>query len=128
LVTEPTRTLQLELGAGTDADAAEVDALTTGLRRELLKLDVSEVVRPEMGEVPAGTRGADAVAVGALLVTVAKPEVLGALVATVRSWLSRSASRSARLMLDGDTIDLTDISSEVQERLVEEWLSRHAQK
>jgi hypothetical protein len=46
LVTEPTRTLQLELGAGTDADAAEVDALTTGLRRELLKRDVSEVVRP----------------------------------------------------------------------------------
>jgi hypothetical protein len=45
--------------------------------------------------------------------------------AAIRSWLGGSPQRSIKLELEGDTLELTGISSAEQRRLVDEWLQRH---
>jgi hypothetical protein len=49
---------------------------------------------------------------------------LQAVVKTIRSWLGRR-DRTAKLEIDGDTLELTGISSETEERLVTAWVDRH---
>jgi hypothetical protein len=52
---------------------------------------------------------------------------LAAVVTAIRSWLSRSPapSRTVRLELDGDVLELSQASQEEQDRLVQLFLSRH---
>jgi hypothetical protein len=67
----------------------------------------------------------DAAALGALVVHVADPQLLSAVLATVRSWLAGSSRRSIKLQLGGDVLELTGVSSQ-QRRLTDEWLARNA--
>ena len=108
-----------------DADPEEVAEATLQLRRELLDLDVGAVEVPRAGEAPPGTRGVELAALGGLVVNMAKPELLGAVIAAVRSWLSRSQQRSIKLALGDDVLELTGVSSDEQRRLADEWLRRH---
>jgi hypothetical protein len=103
-----------------------LDHLTTSLRRQLLELDVEAVDRLRTETPPPGARAAEAAALGELLVTVA-PAVLGGFVATIRSWLSRSRGRSAKLQLGDDMLELTGASSEQQDQLIAAFLERHAE-
>lgn len=119
-------TLGIHLGVGPDSDAEEVAEATLQLRRELLELDVDAVEVPRAGEAPPGTRAVELAALGALAVTVAKSQLLGPVVAAVRAWLAASPQRSIKLELDGDTLELTGLSSREQRRLTDEWLRRHA--
>jgi len=117
--------LGIHVVGGPDADAEEVAEVTLQLRRELLGLDVVAVEVPRAGEAPPGTRAVELAALGALVVSIAKPEALAAVVAVVRSWLSRSQRRSIKLVLDGDVLELSGVSSDEQRRLTDEWLRRH---
>ena len=108
-----------------DADPEEVAEATLQLRRELLDLDVGAVEVPRAGEAPPGTKGVELAALGGLVVNMAKPELLGAVIAAVRSWLSRSRQRSIKLALGDDVLELTGVSSDEQRRLADEWLRRH---
>jgi hypothetical protein len=118
-------TLGIQVAVGPDADAEEVADATLQLRRELLDLDVEAVELPAAGEPPPGTRAVELAALGALVVTIAQSPLLGPVVAAVRSWLAGSPQRSIKLELDGDTLELTGLSSKEQQRLVDEWLRRH---
>jgi hypothetical protein len=118
-------TLGIQVAVGPDADAEEVADATLQLRRELLDLDVEAVELPAAGEPPPGTRAVELAALGALVVTVAQSPLLGPVVAAVRSWLAGAPQRSIKLELDGDTLELTGLSSKEQQRLVDEWLHRH---
>ena len=118
-------TLGIQVTSGPNADAEEVANATLQLRRELLDLDVGAVEVPREGEAPPGTRAVELAALGALVISIAKPEVLAAVVAAVRSWLSRSRHRSIKLALGGDVLELTGVSSDEQRRLTDEWLRRH---
>lgn len=117
--------LGIQVTGGPDADAEEVAEATLQLRRELLDLDVGAVEVPRVGEAPPGTRAVELAALGALVVSMAKPELLTAVVGAVRSFLSRSQHRSIKLVLDGDVLDLSGVSSDEQRRLTDEWLRRH---
>lgn len=117
-------TLGIDL-TGPDADAEDVTEATIQLRRELLELDVDAVEIPSAGEPPPGTRAAELAALGALAVTIAKSQLLPAVVAVIQSWLSRSRHRSIKLELGGDVLELTGLSSDEQRRLTDEWLRRH---
>jgi hypothetical protein len=64
-------------------------------------------------------------ALGALLVTAARSQLLGSVVAAVRSWVAGSPNRSIKLELGGDVLELTGVSSAEQRRLTDEWLRRH---
>ena len=107
------------------ADPEELADLTAHLRHELLDLDVEAVESPRVGLPPPGSRGVDLVALGTLIVTVGKPQLLVAVVAAVRSWLAGSQQRSVKVILDGDTLELSGLSSKEQRRVVDQWLERH---
>jgi hypothetical protein len=120
--------LGIQVRGEPDADPEEVAEATLQLRRELLDLDVGTVEAPRAGEAPPGTRGVEVAALGGLVVSMAKPEFLGTVIAAVRSWLSRSQRRSIKLALGDDVLELTGVSSDEQRRLADEWLRRHASR
>ena len=95
------------------------------LRRELLDLDVDAVGTSGAGEPPPGSRAVDVAAIGTLVVTLADSQVFAAVVAMVHSWLAGSSRRRIKLELDGDSLELTGVSSSEQRRLADEWLDRH---
>jgi hypothetical protein len=117
--------LGIGVAVGPEADAEDVAEATMQLRRELLELDVDGVEAPRAGEPPPGARAVDLAALGALVVTFGQSQLLTAVVAAVRSWLSRSQRRSIRLELGGDVLELTGVASDEQRRLTDEWLRRH---
>lgn len=121
---DPLPKLGIQVGE-LDADPEEVAEATLQLRRELLDLDVGAIEVPRVGEAPPGTRGVELATLGGLVVSMAKPELLGAVIAAVRSWLSRSHQRNIKLALGDDVLELTGVSSDEQRRLADEWLRRH---
>ena len=119
--------LELRLDLDDDADAEELDALTTGLRRTLLELDVEAVDRAPGPPPPPGARAADASTLGTLLVTLAStPELLRVIVSTVQGWLTRSSARSVKIKLGDSELEVTGVSSKQQERLIDDWIARRA--
>ena len=108
-----------------DADSAELEDATSQLRRELLELDVDDVKAPDDGEAPPGTRGAVGAEIGTLLVAAGRAAI-GPVVAAIQSWVARRASRSVKLTIDGDSIEVSNVSPEDQRELIESFLARHA--
>jgi hypothetical protein len=124
-MTDEATHLRLQVG-DEDADPEELADLTARLRSELLDLDMEAVELLRAGQPPPGTRAADLLAVGTLIASFARPELLAAIVAAVRSWLGGAGGRSVKLEVDGDALELTGVSSKEQRRLTDEWLRRHA--
>jgi Effector Associated Constant Component 1 len=120
--------MDVYLGVGEDgADAERLEQLSLLLRDELLQLD-AEAVQPRGVAPPPGAKGGTLGAVAGALVVSLKPtlESLSALVSIVRAWLARGGRRSIRLEIDGDVLDLSGPSAELQQRLAEEWIRQHA--
>src|SRR5687768_15176893 len=120
---EPAIGLRLEVGLEPDADAAELEHATSQLRTELLELDVDRVDQPSE-PAPAGTRGLDVAALGTLVVAAGRGAI-GPVLQTLQSWVARRSSRSVKITIDGDSLELTNASREDQRRLVESFLARH---
>jgi hypothetical protein len=119
--------LKVLLHEGDEADPETLSEAAGQLREELLELDVARVDVPSDGQPPPGTRAGDLVALGSLIVSLAQSSgLLTAVVATVQSWVSRHGSRSVRLELDGDVLEVSGISSREQRELVETWVRRHS--
>lgn len=111
------------------ADEARLEELALMLRQELLLLDVRSVEPVRDGEAPDGTRGGLAAIAGLLSVSLAPGlQVVGAVVAVVRDWLRRSGGgHTVKISIDGDTLELTGASDEVQQRLVDSWVRKHSE-
>lgn len=110
------------------ADPEYMEQLTLSLRQELLALDVRSVEALGAGAVPEGTRGLDAAALGALVVSVS-PAVgaVGRLISALVQWLRRGdVGRSIRVKIGDDELELTGASSKTQEHLIEGWIRAHA--
>ena len=115
------------LDAGPGADPEELAELTQRLRGELLDLDVDAVEVPRGGAAPEGAKAAELLALGELIVSfAASAPILQSIVGVTSAWLGRQQARSVKLTLDGDTLELTGVSSEEQSRLTELWIARHA--
>ena len=108
-----------------DADSAELEDATAQLRRELLELDVDDVKAPSGGPAPVGTRGAAAAEIGTLLVAAGRAAI-APIVLAIQSWVARRATRSVKLTIDGDSIEVSNVSPEDQRELIESFLARHA--
>lgn len=116
------------------ADAERLDAVTGYLQAELVAVDDVEVARGA-GEAPEGTRAVDPVEVGTLLVTLLTSQALAQVVGYVRRWLRRGSadtaepgaepSRSVRLEIDGDVLELTDVDEAQQQQLVQLFVLKH---
>jgi hypothetical protein len=124
-MSEPGIAVRLEVGLESDADAVELQDATSQLRSELLELDVNDVQAPSGGAAPPGTRGAAAAEIGTLLVAAGRAAI-GPIVAAIQSWVARRASRSVKLTIDGDSIEVSNVSPEDQRELIESFLARHA--
>jgi Effector Associated Constant Component 1 len=113
-----------------DDDAEELAQLTQRLREDIEELDVEGVdfVRSKE-DLPKGAKAGDAVAWGSLLVTLATSSgVIPALVNTLQSWLMRHEHRSMTIVMGEDKLEVTDISSDEQKRLIEAWIRRQEKK
>jgi hypothetical protein len=117
--------LQVEIGAGPEADDVELAELSAGLRTELLELDVDAVVPGPGAPPPRGAKGLDAGAMGTLLVSLPDSAVVVALVEVLRSWLSRSQGRKVRIRAGKDVLDVTGVSAEDQAKIIASWLDSH---
>ncbi|GGR16950.1 hypothetical protein WEB32_21975 [Streptomyces netropsis] len=110
------------------ADTEYLNSLAGYLRQELLQLDVADVTPLSTGAAPQGARAFDAAAAGGLLVSLGQSAVmLQSVVSAVSQWLSRSrgVSRTVRVELGDDVLELSDVSAADRERLVELFVSRN---
>ena len=111
------------------ADAERLDTLTGYLRSELLQLDVEDVSRVQAGDAPPGARAIDVVALGGLIVSLGRTATgLKEVVATVRRWLAGGdgVRRTVKIEIDGDTLELSEVSAAEQNRLVDLFVRRHS--
>jgi hypothetical protein len=119
--------LAVEVEPPADADAEELAQLTNRLRVELLRLDVDDVQSASAGSAPDSSKGIDLLAAGGFVVHfVLRADLLQSIIDGVRSWLRRQNAHSIKLTLDGDSLELTRLSSAEQDRLVELWVTRHS--
>jgi hypothetical protein len=124
-----TENLQLTLNLVTDpdVDAAELADLTQRLRRELLELDVDRVELPRSGPPPPGAKAIEPFSLGTLIITLASAGgVLTSLIGLLQSWLNRNNQRQVKLAINGDTLEVSGLSSDEQQRLIANWLERQA--
>lgn len=113
----------LNLDAGSELDAEEKERITRQLREELMGLDVDGVDYVKSGKAPAKARAGDLITWGKLLLLlVPSGGVLTTLIGVVQSWFTRHNQRSISLEINGNKIDIKDISSEDQKRLIDSWI------
>lgn len=125
-MTHQTTQLMLNIDAGPETDVEELEKLTQQLREELIESDVETVNLVRTGEAPERAKVGDPVAWGTLLVTLAASGgVLTTLINTLQAWLTRHERRSVILEIDGDRLEVTGVSSEEQQRLINAWVSHH---
>lgn len=114
----------LNLNAGSELDAEEKERVTRQLREELMRLDVDGVDFVKSGKAPAKAKAGDPITWGKLLLMlVPSGGVLTTIISAIQSWLTRHNQRSMSLEINGNKIDIKDISSEDQKRLIDSWIS-----
>jgi hypothetical protein len=115
--------LGVELVPTRDTDEEELAYLAGLLRRELLALDVEDVrVARDAAEPPLLAKSGEAVAVGALVVTVA-PLLLRQVIKLIDTWLRNRPLRTVKVELDGRSIELGHASVEDQQRLIDAFVN-----
>ena len=117
--------LKLHIESGTEDDAEELERLTLQLKEELLGLDVEAVELVRTEKMPHKAKSPGAVDLGTLLLTLAASGgVITTLINVLKSWLNRHERRSITLEIGGDKLEVTGVSSEEQQRLIDSWLNR----
>jgi hypothetical protein len=120
---------QIELRVALDgSDDDEALAESAGqLLEELSELDVDDVQPATAGDAPAGSKGIELVALGALIVKLARSgKILGQVVGVVRDWMTRNSASSVRLEIDGDVLEIKGVvSPDERKTLIDSWVQRH---
>jgi hypothetical protein len=118
--------LDVRIEVEPDADREELVALAVRLREWLLPVGVESVGFVAAGPAPSGTRSAGMFVAGVLTVLVGRSsELLAKLIGVVQSWLSSSGTRSVRLELDGDVLEVRGITRGDQRELIQAWIDPH---
>jgi len=123
--------IEILLNEMDDNDPEELELDTQNLRNELTEVNEIEkvdfVTNAEKG--PEGSKaGGDIAALGSLLVTLgasAGSTVIPSLANTLQSWLTRHERRKISLEIAGDKLEITGVSDEQQQRLIDVWISKH---
>lgn len=114
----------LNLNVGSELEAEEKERATRQLREELMGLDVDAIDFVRAGKAPAKAKAGDPITWGKLLLMlVPSGGVLTTIIGAIQSWLTRHNQRSISLEVNGNKIDVDDISSEDQKRLIDSWIS-----
>jgi hypothetical protein len=119
--------MRVELVADTEGgDLERAEADLQYLLDELVQTDVARIKRDSGAPGPVGTRGAGGLDAGALLIALGgSGATLPVLVGLIRDWLKRRGSGVVRLRIGSDEVELTGVSSGLQQQALDEFLSRH---
>jgi hypothetical protein len=123
-----TQQMALKVDLGPEALEDETDAATRSLLDELSQLDVASVDLVNAGDAPEATKGFGLIEVGSLVVKFVSSGALGKVVDAVKGWLSRDANRTVKLVVEDETIEMTGVSSEQQQQLIDQWVKSVASK
>ncbi|HEY3312828.1 MAG TPA: hypothetical protein VGK00_14405 [Anaerolineales bacterium] len=106
--------LILEVSAQ-DATIEDIDQLTRQLLGELRELDAESVELMRAGSVPEGTKSADPVTTGAIVMAVL-PNMLPKLFELVRAWAARGPGRTVKFKgkVAGQTFEFEGSSEDLQ--------------
>jgi hypothetical protein len=112
-----------------DGDLEELARLTAQLRDDLLQLDVENVELVRGGNAPPGSKVADPITIGAVVITLA-PTLIQSVVGLVQTWLAQRSHRerpvsSIKLTLGLDSLELTSASPEQLEQFTRAFIARH---
>jgi hypothetical protein len=113
--------LQVQPAPGDDDE--DLADLTQRLRAQLLDLDVDSVDHVADTSAPEGAKGLETI-VGWLAVKLGK-EGLRTVLGAVVDWATRTG-HSIEVTCDGETLKVTGVSSAQQERIINDYLARHA--
>jgi hypothetical protein len=113
--------LMVKLDVGADADEREVDQATRTLRAELLRVDIESADIVRAGAAPQGTKGFGIETLGALAVKLV-PGALKSAIQAIQAWVARDAGRSAKLVVDGESIEVSSVTSLQQQQLIDAWI------
>lgn len=116
-----TAEVRIVANTGPGSNERELAEATRQLREMLLRQRVERVVPVHADDAPLGSKAGDLVVAGTLLVTLA-PAVISAVVTTAQAWSQRRAGRSASLVLGENSLELTGLSAEQQQRLIDRFL------
>jgi hypothetical protein len=101
------------------SEAEDLATQTAKLRRTLLELDVDDVRHVTAGPAPDGTRAVDVLAVGSLLVALAKaPQLVSSMAQVLSAWVSTRNGRSVTVEIDGNRLELTGVTRDDQQRMM----------
>ena len=124
----PSKEVLIRLDDHQEHDDESLRDITFQLRRELLRLDVTEVRAPSVGSAPTGARGGDIASINELIAVVATSSAfLEAMVRGIQLWLDRNKGKSVKLEIDGDRLEIEGLPSDDQKQLVQQWIERHAE-
>ncbi|MFI0264553.1 hypothetical protein ACH4OW_36795 [Streptomyces sp. NPDC017056] len=117
----------LAVGGDGDEEPEEREQLLRRLRAQITELDVDSLRLLPGAAVPAGAKGADAVALGAIVVALsASGGVLTQLVELVRDVLGRQHARHrVSVTVDGDTLELERASADERRDVIDAFIRRH---
>jgi hypothetical protein len=118
----------ISVGDITEADAEELASQASQLANELRELDAVNTAEPvqDVEDRPEGIKGG-VVDFSTLLVTLSGASGITAFVTTLGSWLSRDRSRTLKIQVAGQSLELTGVSAKEQEDLVR-WFKAQAGK
>lgn len=126
-MTQSSSHILVQLVGHEDTDAVELDALARQLRRRFLANDVDVRLAHQAGDGPPGTRAPDVITIGTLILTaVTSRPILTSLVSTIEEYLEVSKARSVKIKIDGDSLEVTGVRRDDQQRLIEGFVERHA--
>ncbi|GAA4943018.1 hypothetical protein GCM10023224_27040 [Streptomonospora halophila] len=118
----------LQIHVGADGNGEDLAELITMLRNELLQLDVDEVRPLRTAPPPAGSRAEWGIDPAGLVVVADRSiDILSRIVGSLRAWRERADPRPAiRLEIDGDVVEISDVSAEQADQTLKYFLQRHA--
>ncbi|AGL18211.1 hypothetical protein [Actinoplanes sp. N902-109] len=119
-----TTTCTVTVLPGADTDAAELDQLTAELQAELSRSHAGEVRRAPAPAPDPDAEAAESFALGALVLALA-PTVIEQCGVVIAAWLEGRAARSVVMEIDGDRIELTNVSGRRQDELIRAFAQRH---
>ena len=102
-----------------------LEAQTSALRDDLFESPgVLEIVNGRKSDAPSATKApSDALDVGVMVLTVlGSSGTIAGVVELVKSWADRSTSRTAKITISGNAIELQGLSKSDQEKVIRHWL------
>ena len=116
--------LVVQVQAGPDEDEEDLAGLARQLRARLLDLDVDSVDPLAAAADAQGAKGLGTV-LGGLVVRFGTVGGLRSVLAAVAGWAARTG-HSVEVSYGGDRLLVTGVTTAQQERIIDDFLSRHA--